>query len=234
MSIRVGKIWFGITALVGLLAIIGDVILTAGETAQHIAESGGNHGHADQYNSVIVRALIPFLYFTILSNIVVMVTNAMLVFRWERTSTVFRSFRLFAIIGIFITGVIYNGYLRFLSPQTGWNEFDTNLLHVFVPVATILGWLLFGPRIPLRMKYIWGALTIGLVWIIFTLIHGAIGYWYPYPFVDVEKNGLVTVLITCVVLLIIAGLLGWAAMGLDKILPDRNRAAKAETPAAQT
>ena len=78
VSVRVGKIWFGITAAVGLLAIIGDVVLLVQSTPAHVVELGGDHGYAQQFESAFSRAIVPFYYFTILSNIVVMITNGML------------------------------------------------------------------------------------------------------------------------------------------------------------
>jgi hypothetical protein len=49
-----------------------------------------------------------------------------------------------------------------------------------------------------------------IAWAIYSLIHGAITKWYPYPFLDVNTHGYVRVIVNAVavvaVLLVVTGL----------------------------
>ncbi|HWR85853.1 MAG TPA: Pr6Pr family membrane protein, partial [Rhodoglobus sp.] len=57
------------------------------------------------------------------------------------------------------------------------------------PWATLIGWLIFGPRprttwATTALAFIWP-----LLWLVYTFVHGAITGWYPYPFLDVNTIG---------------------------------------------
>lgn len=58
---------------------------------------------------------------------------------------------------------------------------------------------------------IWPAL-----WIAYTLIHGAITDWYPYPFIDVVANGYATVAANIVAVTVFALVLSLAFVGLNR------------------
>jgi len=81
--------------------------------------------------------------------------------------------------------------LRFLSYFT----IQSNLL-VALTSATLApgGWLLFGPRPRLREDLLLLALIWPALYVAYTLVHGAVSDWYPYPFVDVARIGSPTAL----------------------------------------
>ena len=58
-----------------------------------------------------------------------------------------------------------------------------------MPVLYVLYWLLFVPksRLPWNSVLFW--LIYPLAYLSYTLIHGALSGWYPYPFVDVSVVG---------------------------------------------
>jgi hypothetical protein len=89
----------------------------------------------------------------------------------------------------------YNLILRQIWKPQGMQRLVDELLHLILPVLSILYWLLFVSKKELKWNNMWGWLLYPLVYIIYTLIRGAIWGFYPYPFVDVNVNGYKTVLI---------------------------------------
>lgn len=193
----------------------------AGSTAAATAALGDGLG-PEVFDSVLSRVVNVFSYFTIQSNILVTVVSIILLINPDRTSDVFRVFRLMGLGAIIITGLVYNLVLLPLAPPHGFSLVLNVLLHMATPLLAIVGWLVWGPRIPYRQKYMWLALLFGVWWIGMALIRGAIIKWYNYPFLDVDKLGYgrVTVNIVAIVLVFIGIALG--IMGLDKVLPDRS------------
>jgi hypothetical protein len=68
------------------------------------------------------------------------------------------------------------------------------LLHYVTPALFLLDWLLFVPKGRVPWRTIFSALVFPLVYIGWTLLHGAQTGWYPYPFVNVTELGLEKVL----------------------------------------
>lgn len=212
------RVLFAITALISFVGVCMSAGLSAVATPAEIAKAGGIADPAT-FDLAVVRFLNTFTYFTILSNIIVIVTCTMLVIGLHRSSTVFRTFRVFGLVAIIITGLVYNIVLAPLSNPQGLALIENTMVHIITPVLAFLGWLIFGPRNPFRLKYVGWAMAIGLVWIAFTLARGAMIHWYPYPFVDVDNLGYPTVLINCAAILVFAAVLALAILGLDKVLP---------------
>ena len=212
------RIWFGIFGILAAVGVVMSAFLSAATQPQKLADSGGL-ADPSHFEHVVVRFTNTFFYFTIFSNIVVAVTCILLAISLQRSSTVFKVFRLFGLVGIIVTGIVYNAVLAALSHPEGWNAVSNAILHIIVPIASTLGWLIFGPRLEFRWAYIGWALIVGLAWVAVTLIRGAIIHWYPYPFLNVDKLGLGTVLINCVGILIAAFIFALIILGLDKLLP---------------
>lgn len=95
----------------------------------------------------------------------------------------------------------------------GW--LGNMLVHQIVPAGWLLCWLVFGPhggidgRAPLR----W--LAYPLLFTAWTLIHGAIAGWYPYPFMDVGRLGYPAVLRTIALIGLLFLALGYALWWID-------------------
>ncbi|MEI8082139.1 MAG: Pr6Pr family membrane protein [Actinomycetes bacterium] len=219
MRDTVARISFGIVALIALGGTTLSATLWTMTSPTDVVAFGGGHGDPANFDNWFWRLTITFFYFTILSNIIVGVTYLMLAIRTERQSTAFRTFRLFGLIAIIITGLVVNLYLNRLYTPTGINLVKNDLVHVLSPILATLTWLIFGPRTPFRFKYIVGAIGIGVAWLAVTFIHGSFIHWFPYPFLDVDAIGLTKSLINSVAIMVIAFLLGMAILGLDKVLP---------------
>jgi len=177
--------WFGATALVVLLGIIVQVIVSANAKGVH-------------FHTPLTRGLNVFAFFTIQSNLIVGVTSLLLARNPNRSSTVFRAFRLTGVVSIAITGVVFHVVLAKLLDLESWAFVADKMLHTVVPVLGVLGWLLFGPRGLTSRRILWLSVIFPVTWLVFTLIRGEIVDFYPYPFVDVAVLGYVKVLVNCV------------------------------------
>lgn len=217
------RVIFGLTALCSIVGMIMATIQAADSTAAATAALGDGL-RPEVFDSVWSRVLNVFSYFTIQSNILVTVISIILLINPYRTSDVFRVFRLMGLGAIIITGLVYNLVLLPLLPPHGFSLVFNVLLHMATPLLAVVGWLVWGPRIPYRQKYMWLALLFGVWWIGMALIRGAIIKWYNYPFLDVDKLGYGRVTVN--ILVIVAFFIGIALgiMGLDKVLPDRSLA----------
>ncbi|MEV6110353.1 Pr6Pr family membrane protein [Streptomyces sp. NPDC051940] len=161
-------------------------------------------------------------YFTIESNILVLVAAATLVRRPDRDGRLWRVLRLDALLGIAITGLVYAVVLAPKVHLTGAALWATIGLHYVAPPATLAGWLLFGPRPRIDAATVRRAFVWPVLWIAYTLLHGAVSGWYPYPFLDVAERGYARALLnTALVLLLAAGLALLLAWG-DRRLAARD------------
>ena len=92
------------------------------------------------------RMIQTLSYFTIQSNILVLIAAATLVVDPARDGRFWRILRLDALLGITITGLVFDLVLiRYVHPS-GWQLVATIGFHYIAPWATLLGWLIFGPR----------------------------------------------------------------------------------------
>lgn len=170
------------TALVIVASLIVQLMLTA--QGKHVLVDPGT-----VLPPTGTRVLRFFSYFTVQSNILVAVTSGWLVFDPSGRGRLWRVLRLDAIIGIAITGLIYVTLLRPLVNLSGLPRLTDIVFHYVAPVAAVLGWLLFGPRGRVDDGVLAWALCWPVLYVAYTLAHGAATGWYPYPFIDVTQLG---------------------------------------------
>ena len=126
-----------------------------------------------------------FSYFTFLSNLLggtVLIASAVPRLRGRRW---LESLRGAAALYLVITGLVYALVLGGEATHwTGWVQ------HRIMPVAAPLDWLLFAPAVRLPTWRALGAwLVFPIAYLGYTLIHGALTDWYPYPFLDPARHG---------------------------------------------
>src|SRR4051794_18618936 len=131
---RWARIWFALTAAIGIAALVTEFVMSATYTANPV------------FTTPAGRVINELFYFTILSNVLVAVTTLLLAIPLDRPSRAFRGFRLSALTGIVITAVVYHAILASLSHLGGMWLVTNHAMHTVVPIMAIAGWLAFGPR----------------------------------------------------------------------------------------
>jgi hypothetical protein len=209
---RTARIWFGAIAVVVAIALIIQLILlfTGGQDANSGANSTGPVG---------TRLVRLFSFFTIQSNLFVLGTSIALAINIRRDGMLWRVLRFDALLGIIITGLVYETILAPLVHLEGWAFVATIGFHYISPWATLIGWLVFGPRPRMGWGVMAAAFIWPLLWLVYTFVHGAITGWYPYPFLDVNTIGFADSVRNSAVVLAIGVVIAVILTLLDKHLP---------------
>ncbi|MDR2281692.1 MAG: Pr6Pr family membrane protein [Sphingobacterium sp.] len=162
-----------------------------------------------------------FSYFTILTNLMIAVGYTYLLSGAKKSVGVFfeRSTTLTALtLYILLVGIVYNVALRFLWQPEGMARLTDELLHSVIPLLVLLYWWRIPTKGNLQWRNLWLWLVYPLVYLFYTLGHGAVSGFYPYPFVDVSTLGIEQVLInSAIVAAVIVGL-GGILIGIDRFL----------------
>lgn len=144
-------------------------------------------------------------YFTIQSNILVAVSSFLLAARPQRAELVWRVVRLDALAAITVTGLVYSVVLAGTVDLHGWALACDIAFHYIVPIASVLAFLVVGPRGRIDSTTVLWGLLWPVLWFGYTLLHGAVSDWYPYHFIDVGDLGYPRALLNA---LIVTALLG--------------------------
>jgi hypothetical protein len=210
---RAAKLWFGgIAVVVGAALIIQLVLVfTGGQDVNEVAPTPNQ--------SIGERLINLFSYFTIQSNLFVLGTSIALAVSIHRDGRLWRVLRFDAMLGIIITGLVYETILAQLVHPTGWALAATIGFHYISPWATLIGWLVFGPRPRMSWRVMALAFIWPIAWLVYTFVRGALTGWYPYPFLDVDLIGLGDSLRNSGVILVIAIVFAALLTVLDKRLP---------------
>jgi len=210
---RIGRFWYGGIAVVVAIALTIQIalIFTGGQDVNAFQDTVGE--------SIPTRFVQLFSFFTIQSNLFVLGTSIALALNIFRDGKVWRILRLDALLGIIITGLVYETILAQLIHPTGWALTATIGFHYISPWATLIGWLLFGPR----PRMTWMTTLLGFIWpvawLVYTFVRGAITGWYPYPFLDVNLIGMWDSVRNCLFILAIGVLIAVVLKLLDRHMP---------------
>jgi hypothetical protein len=220
---KVARWWFGGIAVVVAIALVTQLVLifTGGQDANSGSNATGPIG---------TRLVRLFSFFTIQSNLFVLGTSIALALSIHRDGKVWRVLRFDALLGIIITGLVYETILAPLVDPQGWALVATIGFHYIAPWATLVGWLVFGPRPWMGWRVMAAAFIWPLLWLVYTFVHGAVTGWYPYPFLDVDTIGFADSVRNSAVVLLIGIVIAAVLTLLDKHMPslvrdrDRDRA----------
>lgn len=199
------RIYLAITAVTGIIALSGQlylVIINRGEATIPV---------------VLIRYIS---FFTILTNILITVCSIILLLIPNSPSGLFfrQSTTLTALtLYILIVGLTYNLILRPIWNPQGFQKVTDELLHVVMPLLTIIYWLIFVPKRSLTWN-IWPWLIYPLIYAVYVLGRGALSAEYPYPFMDVTKLGYPQVLINCGGMVAAFLVFAFLLVGVGKIL----------------
>lgn len=171
-----------------------------------------------------------FSYFTILSNVLVLLAAGSVAVGWRSRLAEFSSRpRVRAGVALYIgmTGLVYFAILRHLWQPQGAQWWADTGLHYAVPLL-YLGWWLSGSRHgELRWRDLPRWLLFPLAFLLWSFLRGAWVHEYPYPFIDVDALGLVTVLRNAMGILLLFVAFGALLIGIDRLLAGRGEAERA-------
>jgi len=210
-AVTASRIWHLVIVIDVVIALVIQVmlVLTGGpdpNTGETVASVG-----------VATRMVQTLSFFTIQSNILVLIVATTLVLDPQRDGRVWRVLRLDALLGITITGLVFDLVLIHYVHPSGWQLVATIGLHYIAPWATLLGWLLFGPRPRIDRRTAAWAFAWPVAWITYTFVRGALVDWYPYPFLDVRTIGYPTAIRNTVVVVAVAVVLVALFARIDRI-----------------
>jgi len=208
---RWARAWHAAIAVIAVAALLMQVwiaVRVSGSPASHAV--GRLRGTALGWR--IGRV---FSFFTIQSNCLSAALSLSLARKPARDGAGWRVARLDALLGITVTGVVYSTVIAKYDQLSGWQQHSVNAcVHYIVPVAMVLGWLLFGPRPRIDGPTIGRALLWPAGYLTYILIQGRFSQWYPYPFLDVAGHGYLRVLVNAVaVLAVLAAVSGLYFLG---------------------
>jgi hypothetical protein len=120
--------------------------------------------------------------------------------------------------------VVYYLLLSGLSQRHGWQIFFEYMLHYVTPPLFVIDWLGFVDKRDVDSRVVLGSLWYPLVYLVWTLLHGAVTGWYPYPFIDVADLGYPRALINIAGLVLAFLSLQAALVGISRVLARRGGA----------
>jgi hypothetical protein len=126
---------------------------------------------------------------------------------------------------ILLVMVFYHVMLSGLWSPEGWHKVADVLLHYVTPVFFLLWWWIFSEHGGVRMRDIPIMLLPSLVYVIYTLVRGAMIGTYPYPIFEVGQLGypqvLVNIAVVAVALVMLFALFIFADRYLARSTPLR-------------
>src|SRR6476661_444270 len=160
-------------------------------------------------------------FFTVVGNgIIAVITTANAVFpnssfsRRVQNGSVLTA----AAVYISIVAVVYSLFLRSVVNAQGWHLISDHIVHDVVPAVFVLYWVVFSPKKDVGWLDPVKWLIVPLLYIAYSLIHGAFDNWYPYWFADVAKLGYPTALANSGFVLIAFLVFGFVYAVIAKVL----------------
>ena len=160
--------------------------------------------HFREYAGNQISGINYLAYFTYLSNLIVavwlMLTGFANIFGITKLQGFLTSPKVFGavVLYIFVVGFVFYGFLRWMITPFPWRLWYARLIDfanhgVFPAFMTVL--FLLARREPkqrITQKHLLIWLIFPLVYLMFSLIRGAVSGWYPYPFFDSSWEVFVT------------------------------------------
>jgi len=160
-----------------------------------------------------------FTYFTILSNLLVLLVTATFAFapgsewgRWFARPVVRGAVALY----IGVTLGIYATVLQALWEPQGAQWWADSSLHYAVPVLYLLWWLFAVPHGALRWSDLLRWLLFPLAYVCWVFLRGAWAHEYPYPFLDPGLLALPDVVSNCAGVFVLFLALGAVLVAIDR------------------
>ena len=196
-----------VIALLGWFAIISQYLIAISKPEANFWESTETY----------------FSYFTVLTNTLVAIyLTVQSIDSWRKKPELFwnQPGVLTALtVYISIVGLVYQVALRHLYHPTGLSKVGDELFHSIIPILMILYWFFYEKKKDVAIKNLPKWLMYPLIYLIYTLIHGAFTGFYPYPFVNVTEIGMQNVLLNSLYLLVLFSIFAFLFTRVGKLIP---------------
>lgn len=161
-----------------------------------------------------------YSYFTIQSNLLVLVSAVLLVIKPDRTGNLFEVVHMAGLVGITVTGVVFATVLEGAIELEGQELRNDRIFHYIIPAMAVIGYLLFRSRTKFhKSAYVFLLWPLG--WLVYTLVRaeaadpkfrGENGTTMPVPydFLYIDDKGGLSVAVACVVVLVLTLGIAWA------------------------
>jgi hypothetical protein len=88
-----------------------------------------------------------------------------------------------------VVAATYFFVLRFIGDDYGLERLADRLMHYVTPLLFMIDWIVFVPKGRIPWSLVGTSLLAPLAYAAWTLLHGAVANWYPYPFVNMRSLG---------------------------------------------
>ena len=171
-------------------------------------------------SSAVAAAARTFRYFTVQSNVLVLIWLVVAVLYWDRgrehailRPVVKGAFTVY----ISVTFVIFATLLRSLVDPQGIDFTINGVTHYVTPIAFIVDWILYERKRAYQWRYslIW--LVYPLAYLIFAQLYGSVTGDYLYPFLNLPELGLNGLAIWVAILTMVFLVLGVLYIGVNRV-----------------
>ena len=212
------RVLFAITAAVLWIGQVLSAILNAFDYYPVNTTEPGLYGNNPLGAAGFIgREIDHFSYFTIWSNLLAAIIFTMLAINPNRTSSLFRVLHLDAIVMMIVTGIVYNVLLN-TGGHEGWDFWSNGIQHTWGPILVFIVFVICGPRGWITSRTIFASLILPILWLVYALIRGSVTGAYPYDFLDVNANGMASVLAFVAQIVVFAIILGYLLLLIDKLM----------------
>jgi len=172
-------------------------------------------------SSIAISELVVrfFSYFTILTNLMVAICfTSIALFPKNKVGLFFAKPTTITAVTLYIliVGLIYNLILRFLWQPTGIAKIVDEMLHSLIPILVLICWWSMIDQRVIHWRSIFSWLLYPFVYLLYTLWHGALSGFYPYPFVNVSELGMNRVLTNSVIITVVFLLIGLLLIRINR------------------
>jgi hypothetical protein len=152
-------------------------------------------------------------FFTIESNmfaLVILIVSAFAVSQAKKSKRL-AMVRTAVMLYMLITGIVFalllSGLENIALTAVPW---DNSVLHYIMPVVMLVDWIIDKPKYAIRFKQALIWLVYPIVYVVYSLVRGALVGWYPYPFLNPSTAGYTGILFTSIGILGLTLVLIWA------------------------
>jgi hypothetical protein len=171
-------------------------------------------------DSSVVGGVVGYLsFFTVLTTILIAACLTLAVcepdeesfWNWPEVQTALALY-------ILVVAIVYASVLQGLWIPEGIEYLTDRVFHALLPMLYVTYWVFFTPKGSLRFvdQVVWQSYP--LIYLIYTIMRGAMIGAYPYPFLDVARDGYEAVFLNCLWLFALFLTLGSALILIDWLL----------------